>query len=108
MQTAFEVSEQVRTVLRIEDVQNEAAVILKILKPFDDVFAPLIVVYLMRKSLVSILFKHPLEQIINIIKMIIEGLTVYAALLNKVLDGYFVDRFYRQHFLQGIPQCLFC
>lgn len=68
MQTAFEVSEQVRTVLRIEDVQNEATVILKILKPFDDVFAPLIVVYLMRKSLVSILFKHPLEQIINIIK----------------------------------------
>ena len=47
-------------------------------------------------------------QIINIIKMIIEGLAVYAALLNKVLDGYFVDRFYRQHFLQGFPQCLFC
>lgn len=42
MQTAFEVSEQVRTVLRIEDVQNEAAVILKILEPLDDVFAPLI------------------------------------------------------------------
>ena len=108
MQATLEVSKQIRAILRIEDVQDKRAVIHKILEPLNNILTPFIIEYLMRERLVRILLENPFEEIINIVKVIIESLAIYAALFNKVFYCNLINRLHRQHFLQSIAQGFFC
>ncbi|MNC21152.1 hypothetical protein D3C75_691210 [compost metagenome] len=51
---------------------------------------------------------HPPEQIVDILKMIVEGLAVDVAGLHQILHRDFIQRLGLHHLLQGIGQCLFC
>ena len=100
MQAALEIAQKIRAVLRIEDIQNEGAVIHEVLEPLNDVVAPHFITNLMRQRLVGILLKHPLQKIVNIVKMIVEGLPVYFTVLHYINNGYLIQRLFFQQLLQ--------
>ena len=70
----------------------------------ENIFTPVLIQYLLRQSPVRVFLEHPLEQVINIIKVIIEGLAVNTALLNKVFYGYLINRLDGKHLFKRITK----
>ena len=62
---------------------------------------------LVREYAVGILLEDPLQQIVHVVEVVIEGLAVDAADLHQILDGDLLDGLDGQHLLERRAERLF-
>ena len=57
------------------------------------------------KGFGGLMLQKPVEQIIDILKMIVEGLPVDLAVLHNLLDGDIVQKFLLEQAFKRVGQC---
>ena len=108
MDPPFVVAEHICTALGVIDIQGKGAVIIQIGKEKDHIFPPVAEGHLAGQDLIGILLKDPLQQIVDIVKMIIKGLPVDVADLHQVFHRDLFNRFNGQHLFERITKSFFC
>ena len=89
-------------------VHNEPAVSEHAVKYLRKSLLPRIIRFLALKKFGSHFQKYPIHKVINIFKMIVKGLTVYAAILDNILYRYLIERLLRKKLYQRRCKRPFC
>ena len=106
LQTLLEKAKHIKAAVGVIDIERKGAIIGEILEKRNDVLMPMVIDDLFGQDTVRVLLKDPFEQIIDIIKMIVKGLPVDAAYLNKILNGYFIHGLDCHHLLECCGKCI--
>ena len=92
----------------MEGVEDEQAVRLHIGEQGGDAFLPVIQINFVDDQAVDVLLQRPVQQIVDILKMIIKGLTADFRIVRDILNGDAVQRRLRQELFQGHGEHAFC
>ena len=84
----------------MSSIEDEDAVLQHIVQYLSAALLPRVVIFIFRQNPVKVVVENPIYQIINILKMVIEGLTVDAAVLYNILNGDLAQGFFFQKISQ--------
>ena len=93
---------------RAVNVEHKGLVILQLAQNVQIGFAPCTKTLAAFHRLGRIFHQDPVHQIVNILKVVVEGHAVHAAVLGDIVDRNFVQGLFQQQLLERCLQCPFC